>query len=42
MRPVAIGRKNYLFIGFQTGGRAAEIAYTLTKAAKLTGTDPQA
>lgn len=29
MRSVAVGRKNYLFAGSQTGGRAAAIAYTL-------------
>ena len=34
MRSVAIGRKNYLFVGSQTGGRAAAIAYTLIETAK--------
>jgi transposase len=42
MRSVAIGRKNYLFVGSQTGGRAAAIAYTLIETAKLNGVDPQA
>ena len=42
MRPVAIGRKNYLFVGSQAGGRAAAIAYTLIETAKLNGVDPQA
>ena len=42
MRSVAIGRKNYLFVGSLTGGRAAAIAYTLIEAAKLNGVDPQA
>src|SRR5690606_20015346 len=42
MRSVAIGRKNYLFVGSQTGGRAAAIAYTLIETAKLNGIDPQA
>jgi transposase len=41
MRSVAIGRKNYLFVGSQTGGRAAAIAYTLIETAKLNGVDPQ-
>lgn len=41
MRSVAVGRKNYLFIGSQTGGRAAAIAYTLIETAKLNGVDPQ-
>jgi len=42
MRSVAIGRKNYLFVGSQTGGRAAAIAYTLIGTAKLNGLVPQA
>jgi transposase len=42
MRSVAIGRKNYLFVGSLTGGRAAAIAYTLIETAKLNGVDPQA
>jgi transposase len=42
MRSVAIGRKNYLFVGSQTGGRAAAIACTLIETAKLNGIDPQA
>lgn len=41
MRSVAIGRKNYLFVGSQPGGRAAAIAYTLIETAKLNGVDPQ-
>jgi hypothetical protein len=41
MRSVAIGRKNYLFVGSQTGGRAAAIAYTLIETAKLNRIDPQ-
>jgi hypothetical protein len=41
MRSVATGRKNYLFLGSQTGGRAAAIAYTLIETAKLNGVDPQ-
>jgi len=42
MRGVALGRKNYLFVGSQAGGRAAAIAYTLIETAKLNGVDPQA
>ncbi|SFQ67867.1 Transposase [Roseivivax halotolerans] len=41
MRSVAIGRKNYLFVGSQTGGRSAAIAYTPIETAKLNGVDPQ-
>jgi transposase len=42
MRSVAIGRTTYLFVGSQTGGRAAAIACTLIETAKLNGIDPQA
>ena len=42
IKPVAIGRKNYLFVGSQGGGKAAAIAYSLIKTAKLNGVDPQA
>nr|WP_309667250.1 IS66 family transposase [Tabrizicola sp.] len=42
MRPVALGRKNYLFVGSQTGGKSAAIAYTLIETAKLNGIDPHA
>ena len=42
MRSVALGRKNYLFLGSQTGGKSAAIAYTLIETAKLNGVDPQA
>ncbi len=41
MRSVAIGRKNYLFVGSQTGGRAAAIACTLIETARLNGVGPQ-
>ena len=42
MRAVNLGRKNYLFVGSQTGGKSATIAYTLIETAKLNGVDPQA
>ena len=41
MRPIALGRKNYLFMGSEGGGKAAAIAYTLIETAKLNGVDPQ-
>ena len=41
-RELAIGRKNYLFVGSGGGGKAAAIAYTLIETAKLNGIDPQA
>ena len=42
MRPIALGRKNFLFMGSAAGGKAAAIAYTLIETAKLNGVDPQA
>ena len=42
MRAIALGRKNYLFVGSEAGGRAAAAAYTLIETAKLNGVDPQA
>ena len=41
MRAIALGRKNYLFVGSEAGGKAAAIAYTLIETAKLNGVDPQ-
>ncbi len=42
MRPIALGRKNYLFMGSERGGKSAAITYTLIETAKLNGVDPQA
>ena len=42
MRPIALGRKNYLFMGSPSGDRTAAIAYTLIETARLNGGDPQA
>ena len=42
MRAIALGRKNYLFVGSEAGGRAAAIAYTLIETAKLNDVDPEA
>jgi len=42
MRAIALGRKNYLFMGSEGGGKAAAIAYTLIETAKLNGIDPRA
>ncbi len=41
-RAIARGRKNYLFVGSEAGGKAAAIAYTLIETAKLNGVDPNA
>jgi transposase len=42
IRPIALGRKNWLFAGSEGGGKAAAIAYTLIETAKLNDIDPQA
>jgi hypothetical protein len=42
MRSIALGRKNYLYVGSKTGGKSAATAYTLMETAKLNGVDPQA
>lgn len=42
LRAVAIGRKNYLFAGSDTGGERAAAIYTLIGSAKLNRTDPAA
>jgi len=39
---MALGRKNYLFVGSKAGGKAAAIAYTLIETAKLNAVDPHA
>jgi transposase len=42
MKPVAIGRKNWMFAGSEGGGKAMAIAFTLIETAKMNGVDPQA
>jgi transposase len=42
IRPLALGRKNYLFAGSDAGGERAAAAYTLVETAKLNGLDPEA
>jgi len=42
MHAIALGRKNYLFVGSEAGGKAAAIAYTLIETAKPNGVDPHA
>jgi transposase len=41
MRPIALGRKNYLFMGSMSGGKSAAIIYSLIETAKLNNVDPQ-
>ena len=42
IRPVAIGRKNYLFAGSHNGAKRAAILYSLLSTAQLQGHDPKA
>lgn len=42
IRPIALGRKNYLFAGSDSGGHAAAMMYGLLNTAKLNGLDPEA
>ena len=42
VKPVAVGRKNWMFAGSEGGGKAMAIAFTLIETAKLNKVDPQA
>ncbi|KAB8044560.1 IS66 family transposase [Janthinobacterium aquaticum] len=42
LRGVAIGRRNYLFAGADSGGERAAAVYSLIGTAKLNGVDPEA
>ncbi|MFM0742141.1 transposase, partial [Paraburkholderia xenovorans] len=42
LRGVAIGRRNYLFAGADSGGERAAAIYSLVGTAKLNGIDPEA
>ncbi len=42
MRPIGIGRKNWLFAGSDSGGETLARAMTLIETAKMSGLDPQA
>ena len=42
MRPIGVGRKNWLFAGSDTGGETLARAMTVIETAKLNGLDPQA
>lgn len=42
LRVVALGRKNYLFAGSDSGGERAAVIYSLIGSAKLNGLDPEA
>jgi transposase len=42
VRPLALGRKNYLFAGSDNGGERAAAIYSLIETAKLNALDPEA
>ncbi|MDK7178077.1 transposase domain-containing protein, partial [Micrococcus luteus] len=42
IRPLAIGRKNWLFVGSEKAGRRAAAVMSLIQSAKLNGHDPYA
>ncbi|EOH8097026.1 transposase domain-containing protein, partial [Salmonella enterica subsp. enterica serovar Newport] len=41
LRGVALGRKNWLFAGSDTGGERAAILYSLITTCRLNGVDPE-
>lgn len=42
IRPVVLGRRNYLFCGSDAGGQRAACLYTLAETCKMNGINPQA
>jgi len=42
IKPVTLGRKNWMFAGSERGGKAMAIAFTLIETAKLNSVDPEA
>jgi transposase len=42
LRPIAVGRKNYLFCGSDSGAERAASAYTLVGTCALVGVEPRA
>jgi len=42
LRGIAVGRKNWMFCGSDTGGQRAAVMYTLIGSAKLNDVDPKA
>ena len=41
VRPISLGRKNWLFAGSDAGGERAAIFYTLVRSARMNGLEPQ-
>jgi transposase len=42
IRPLCLGRKNWLFAGSDAGGQRAAVLYTIIETAKMNGVDPEA
>jgi hypothetical protein len=42
LRGIAVARKNFLFLGSDTGGERAAIVYTIAETARLNGYNPEA
>ena len=42
IRPLTLGRKNWLFAGSDTGGERAALMYTILQTAKMNGLNPEA
>ncbi len=42
IRPIAVGRRNWLFAGSERGGKAAATMYSLVETCRLNGVDPLA
>ena len=40
IRPLALGRKNWLFVGVDSAGERAATAYTIIQTARLNGVEP--
>lgn len=40
IRPIAIGRRNWLFAGSLRGGRAAAVVFSLAESCRIVGVDP--
>ena len=41
VRPLAIGRKNWLFVGNEDGGKAAAIIFSLVQTCRAIGANPR-
>ena len=41
IRPLALGRKNWLFVGSEEGGEVAAILFSLVQSCKASGVNPE-